>query len=171
MRQVNSEPLWFFGQITEHFTWREILKSETAARHGLSNIPTDPAHVENIIYTCRQMEIVRAAFLGVIDVTSCYRAPAVNALVPGSSPTSAHPSGLAMDFEVRGVDNLVVCQRLPEILKDWDQIIFEFGPDGWVHLGFSRGPGRRQILTAYHGPGKKTKYVPGLHPEYFKQAA
>lgn len=148
-------------RITEHFSIEEMTRSEAAQRKGLDNTPPPPI-IENIRRVAEALEKVRAHYGRPIHVTSCYRSPSVN-LAVGGSLTSAHRFGLAADFEVDGVDNIEVCRDIPAILIDFDQVIYEFGPSGWVHLGLAseEKSTRRQSLTAVKD-GKKTVYKPGI---------
>jgi len=145
-------------KLTEHFTLEELSRSSTAVRQGLDNTP--PANLlPNLKRIAEHLEIVRAHFGWPITVYSGYRSPAVNEAV-GGSKTSAHRFGLAADFVVQGVPNRKVCEWIRDNLKDFDQVIYEFGPKGWVHLGLAAKP-RKQALTAVKENGK-TVYKPGI---------
>lgn len=146
-------------QLTEHFTLEEMTRSSTAVRLGLANDPPDE-YLDNIRQVAAALEVVRAHFGRPIRVTSCYRSPEVNRAV-GGSPTSAHRFGYAADFTVDGVPNIVVCEWIRDNLSDFDQVIYEFGPRGWVHLGLCRYKPRRQKLTAFKEAGK-TVYKQGI---------
>lgn len=147
-------------KLTEHFTLAELTVSSTAVRKGISNQPTD-GHLPNLIKVAEALEVVREHFGRVIKVTSGYRSEALNKAV-GGSKTSAHCSGLAADFTVEGIENKLVCQWIEKFFPDFDQVIYEFGPEGWVHLGLSNGVGRKQSLTAVKTTQKKTMYKPGI---------
>lgn len=147
-------------KLTEHFTIEEMQRSEAAIRHGIENIIPDDL-MPNAKRVAETLEIIRAHFGKPIHVTSCYRSPAVNDAV-GGSKTSAHRFASAADFEVSGVANIEVCRAIPDLIPDFDQVIYEFGPSGWVHLGFASKP-RRQLLSAVKQDGK-TKYLPGIVP-------
>lgn len=145
-------------KLTEHFTVEEMTRSATATRLGLDN--TCPEELRgNMLKVAQALEKIREHYGAPIHVTSCYRSPSVNKAV-GGSPTSAHRFAFAADFEVSGVPNIEVCRAIPNIIPDFDQIIYEFGPSGWVHLGFSSNP-RHQHLSAIKRSGK-TVYLPGI---------
>lgn len=146
--------------ITEHFTLEELTRSATALRQGLDN--TLPAQfLRNAEKVADALERVRAYFGGrPIRVTSCFRSKAVNAAV-GGSLTSAHCSAMAADFEVIGVPHIEVCRAIPEIVPEFDQVIYEFGTTGWSHLGLAHQTPRQQQLTAVKIHGK-TVYKPGI---------
>ena len=147
-------------QITKHFTLREMTRSATGQRLGLKNDPP-PELMPNILKVATRLEQAREHYGKPIRVLSCYRSPSVNAAV-GGSKTSAHRFGLAADFEVEGVANIDVARWCAENIDDFDQIIYEFGPTGWVHMGFTdtKEP-RKQLLSAVKENGK-TVYKPGL---------
>lgn len=146
-------------RLTEHFTKEEMEKSSTAIRLGISNIcPTE--FVPNMMRVAVHGEKIREHYLSPVKVTSCYRSPALNNAV-GGSKTSAHSSASAMDCAVEGIGVLELCKWCAENIADYDQIIYEFGEDGWMHIGFTVGTPRKQLLTAVKENGK-TVYKKGL---------
>ncbi|MBF0399972.1 MAG: peptidase M15 [Magnetococcales bacterium] len=145
--------------LSEHFTLAEFLYSEIAAELHIDNFPSGE-HIRNMAFVAGKLEIVRAHLGGhPITITSGYRCPELNKAAGGSS-SSAHMQGLAVDF---------VCPEFgtpKEIVKaiigiaralGFDQCIFE-GP--WVHLGWSAGKNRWQVLTKIAGQGGRPAYVP-----------
>ena len=151
-------------QVTEHFSLRELTRSETASRAGVQNEPSK-AEMDNIRYTAEQLEKIRDYVGRAIIVTSCFRSERVNKLVGGSS-TSAHRYGLAADCDALGLAfaKKLIAMR-DEGKLEFDQLILEFperGDGAWVHVGFRRNsPMRNQIMTATKKNGK-TVYLPGL---------
>jgi zinc D-Ala-D-Ala carboxypeptidase len=137
-------------QLTPHFSLEELQATQhreidNAAPSSLIPILTD---------TATRMEAVRT-LLGdrVITVSSGYRCPALNTAV-GGSPTSAHMSGHAVDFNCYGFgDPLAVCRALAASDIPFDQVIREYT---WTHISFDPRM-RRQTLTAQRG-----HYVDGL---------
>lgn len=155
-------------QITEHFSLKELTRSETARRLGLQNVPS-AAEMANIQYTAERLEEIRAYVGRGIVVTSCFRSERVNKAV-GGSPTSAHRFGLAADCDAIGLTSLAFAKEIIKMRDEgkikFDQLILEFperGDGAWVHVGFRRNsPMRNQIMTATK-KGGKTVYLPGLH--------
>lgn len=155
-------------QITEHFSLKELTRSETARRLGISNVPS-AAEMANIQYTAEKLEEIRAYVGRGIVVTSCFRSERVNKAV-GGSPTSAHRFGLAADCDAIGLTSLAFAKEIINMRDEgkitFDQLILEFperGDGAWVHVGFRRNsPMRNQIMTATK-KGGKTVYLPGLH--------
>lgn len=155
-------------QITEHFSLKELTRSETGRRLGIPNVPS-AADMANIQYTAEQLEKIRAYVGRGIVVTSCFRSERVNKAV-GGSPTSAHRFGLAADCDAIGLTSLAFAKEIIKMRDEgeitFDQLILEFperGDGAWVHVGFRRNsPMRNQILTATKKNGK-TVYLQGLH--------
>lgn len=146
--------------VTPHFTWRELLRSEAAVRHGLTNIPELPEIFDNVRRVAGVLEIIREHFGRPVFVTSCYRSYIVNHAV-GGARNSAHLQGLAADHTVEGIPNIEICQAMPSIVPDFDQAIYEFGPAGWIHLGLTKGEPRHELLTATKRQGR-TVYEVGI---------
>lgn len=139
--------------LTPHFTLAEMTVSQTAARKGLSNEPTERA-LENLIKIAYTMEDVRA-LLGskAISVSSGYRSIAVNKAVGGSN-TSAHVDGLACDFICPAFGSpLAICKLIAKSGIKFDQLIEE---GTWVHISIDPRM-RQQVLTMRNG-----KYSMGL---------
>lgn len=145
-------------QITKHFTKAELERSNTAIRLGLPNVCPDEL-IPNLIHVASRVELIRQHFGKPVKVLSCYRSPAVNAAV-GGSPTSAHKVGMAMDFIIPGISCMAVCEWAAENINDYDQVIYEFGENGWCHIGFATVD-RRQKLTAVK-ENSRTKYLQGF---------
>ena len=123
--------------MTEHFTAEELSRSETATRKGIDNsIPHE--YLSNAKRVAETLEIIRAHF-GTIRVTSCYRGVELNRII-GGSPTSAHCRAMAADFEIDGQANIDVARWCADNIKNYDQVIYEFGPSGWVHIGLADKP-------------------------------
>ena len=154
------------GMLSEHFSLKEMTRSETATRKGIDNTPS-PDHLHNLSLVCQNiLEPVRNHFNKPVQINSAYRGPKLNAAVGGSAK-SQHCNGEAVDFEIDGYPNPDLAKWVVENC-DFDQVILEFydpkeGPNsGWVHASYaSSGSQRRQILTAVQENGK-TVYKPGF---------
>lgn len=144
--------------LTEHFTMEELTRSDTARRLGIDNTP-DGKELENLKKTAGMMEIVRSLLDdNPISVSSGYRSPKLNGSLVGTSRTSAHMRGQAVDFTCPGfgtpreiVRKLMACKE--ELL--FDQLILE--GDAWVHIGFADAP-RGQVLYAKNPGTANTVY-------------
>jgi hypothetical protein len=154
------------SKISEHLDLSEVIRSETAKRHGISNMPT-PEHLENFKKLADNVfEKVRNHFRCPIRISSGYRSKELNACTPGASATSQHSTGEAIDIDMDGSSDGVTNKMVFDYIKDnieFDQLIWEFGtkenPD-WVHVSYeSSGKQRKQILRATRINGK-TQYSP-----------
>jgi putative chitinase len=135
-------------QLTEHFSLEEFTLSSTALALGIDNTPT-PEHLENLKRLAQAMETVRALFNAVIEITSAYRNPQVNAAV-GGVPNSAHAVGNAADFHVHGLDDLSAAKKIRDSALKFDQLILE--KNRCVHISFDPAL-RQQVLRQPGGPG------------------
>ena len=149
-------------QLSKHFELAEFIRSSTAKRAGISNMPTD-AHLENIKLLCEKiLEPIRVHFARSIILSSGYRSSALNRAVGGSS-SSQHCSGEAADIDMDGtnVTNAQIFNYIKDNLE-FDQLIWEFGTDSnpdWVHVSYeSNGRQRKQILRAVKKNGS-TSYI------------
>ena len=153
-------------KISEHLDLSEVIRSETAKRHGISNMPT-PEHMENMKKLAENVfEKVRNHFRCPIHISSGYRSKELNARTPGASATSQHSSGEALDLDVEGNSNGLTNRMIFDYIKDnleFDQLIYEFGDDkepSWIHVSYeSTGKQRKQVLRATKVNGK-TSYAP-----------
>lgn len=138
-------------QLSPHFTLEEFLVSETAARKGINNTPTD-AVIANLKRLAERLELVRAVFNKPIIISSGYRCPELNAAVGGAA-NSAHMYGRAADFRVlNDGPPLQVAIRITQRANImFDQLINEY--DQWVHFGIEAEgePPRMQRLTYKRG--------------------
>jgi zinc D-Ala-D-Ala carboxypeptidase len=153
-------------QLTTHFNLDEFLVSQTAARLGIDNTPTD-AKLENIKKLACYLEEVRLFVRKPIHISSGYRSPALNKNIPGSSKNSAHCLGLAADCRIEGMTPFEACELVSGNFPGFDQIIYEFGPSGWMHVGLSNGQPRGQLLSAVRRMGQ-TFYLPGLQEDLWR---
>ena len=151
-------------KLTENFTLKELTKSDTAIRKGISNEPNTD-EIEKLKLLCETiLQPVRDKF-GPVTVTSGYRSPELCQAI-GSSVNSQHTKAEAVDFEVEGVDNADVAYWIKDNIPNWDQMILEFYTpgqpnSGWIHCSITSKLERKQFLSAYREDGK-TKYKPIL---------
>lgn len=150
-------------QLSKNLTLAEVIRSESAKRKGISNMPT-PEHIENFkLLASKIFQPIREHFGIPIHISSGYRSAALNKAI-GGSKTSQHCSGEAIDIDMDGTS--ITNAQIFHYIKDnliWDQLIWEFGtkdnPD-WVHVSYdSTGKQRKQILVASKVSGK-TVYSP-----------
>jgi zinc D-Ala-D-Ala carboxypeptidase len=166
-------------KLSRNFTLEELIQSPSAERWGIEEQFTPPQNiVNNLILLCdKVLQPIRDSLKDSIRVTSGYRCPRLNAKIGGAytiidgkpRQTSQHCFGQAADIvyikkgEKHNGYLLAVIKELMENSDfKFDQCIVEFGTDtnpSWIHISFSEGKNRMQILRAYK-TGKKTLYKP-----------
>ncbi len=143
--------------LSEHFTIKELTYSDTAIRLGIDNSPTEQVlkNLQNVVQFI--LEPVRNHFNKPITITSGYRSPELCKAI-GSSVTSQHTFGQAVDFEILGIPNKEVSDWIVNHL-DYDQCILEFWKpeepnSGWVHCSYKPSGNRKMYLRAFKGNGR-----------------
>jgi hypothetical protein len=141
-------------KLSEHLDLSEVIRSESAKRNGISNMPIEQ-HIANFKLLAEKVfEPLRNYFRCPIHISSGYRSIELNRAVKGSA-TSQHCTGEAIDIDMDGTPNGVTNKMIFNYIKDnleFDQLIWEFGtnenPD-WVHVSYeSTGKQRKQVLKA-----------------------
>lgn len=138
--------------LTDHFSYEEVIASETAERKGIDN--TLPVALNTTVdHTATAMERVRALLGNVpLHVNSWYRCHLLNQAV-GSKDTSQHTKGEAVDFicPLFGTPK-DICEKIianKELIR-FDQLIWEHT---WVHISFvaDDSKARGNVLTLMPG--------------------
>jgi len=142
-------------KLSQNFSLRELTKSQTAERKGISNEPSEE-HVENLKLLCTKiLQPIRDQF-GVVSISSGYRSPELCEAI-GSKLTSQHARGQAADFECYSVDNNKLFNWAIENVE-FDQAILEFytgDPDsGWLHMSYNEDNNRGETLRAFRENNK-----------------
>jgi hypothetical protein len=149
--------------LTKNVSLKELTKSESATRFGISNEPTEEALSNLQKLATHILQPVRDHFGKPLIITSGYRSPELCVKI-GSTTTSQHTKGQASDFEIGGIANKDLSDWIHQNL-DYDQLILEFWKpedpnSGWVHCSYKgEGLNRKQYLRAFTENGK-TKYEP-----------
>lgn len=121
-------------QLSEHFSYEELTRSEIAERNGWLNVPNN-AEKENLIRLANLLEQVKTAVGGKpVMINSAFRSPAVNYAV-GSKDSSQHRLGCAADIRVPGMTPRQVVNACIAANVPFDQIILEY--DSWTHISVS----------------------------------
>lgn len=131
-------------KLTEHFTYREMIRSDVGDPKGIDNTPPDWALVRFGQLCDLILEPVRNEF-GAIEITSGYRCPKLNSLV-SSVPSSEHTLGQAADIKPVSpkVKLDTIFRWIVAMNLRYNQIIYEF--DRWIHVSHdpigqrSKGP-------------------------------
>ena len=150
-------------KISPHLNLAEIMRSNTAKRHGIDNTTT-AEHLENFkLLADKVFEPIRDYFGVPIFISSGYRSKALNSFIKGS-PSSQHCKGQAIDIDMDGGNGEVTNRMVFDFIKhklDFDKLIWEFGTDfnhDWVHVSYVKTGNRKQKLKAIRFGGK-TSYI------------
>ena len=141
-------------RLSDHFTLSELTKSSTAERLGMDNTPDDEA-IKNLAVLCEMiLEPVREHYGIAFAPNSGFRGLLLNRAI-GSSDSSQHVTGHAVDFELPGIANKEVALWVQENCE-YDQLILEFYkegiPDsGWVHCSYTQERKNRNSARVYDG--------------------
>ena len=151
-------------KLSENFSLDEVIRSATATKLGIDNIP-EQEHLDNLQVVIDEIaQPLRDHFGKPVRINSGYRSPALNDAI-GGSKKSQHSKGEALDLEIDGVSNMEVAGWITENC-DYDQVILEFynpaeGPNsGWVHASCKAdlSQNRERNLIALKD-GNKTVYL------------
>ena len=152
-------------KLTANFTLDELVKSQTAVRKDINNMP-NPDQIENLkALAANILQPVRSHFDKPLIISSGFRCAEL-CIAIGSSINSQHAKGEAADFEIWGTSNEELATWIKSELE-FDQLILEFWSEdnpnsGWVHCSYSRDQNRNESLVASKNEGGKTKYKPWL---------
>ena len=141
-------------RLSKNLTLKEAIKSNTATRLGINNMP-EQWEVDNLRAIAENVfQPIRDYFGVPIGVSSGYRSKQLNKAI-GGSKYSQHMIGEALDIDA-DIYGKVTNAEIFNYVKDnleWDQMIWEFGDDeepNWVHVSYkSKGQNRKQIKRAY----------------------
>ena len=147
-------------KISDHISYTEAIKSNTATRRGIDNTPGD-YEITNMIGIAENIfEPLRKWVGGPIKINSMFRCEELNTAIGGSS-RSQHCQGRAIDVDdtFGNKTNAEMFNYIKENLN-FDQLIWEFGDDAnpdWVHVSYiSKAENRNRILKASRINGKTT---------------
>lgn len=134
-------------RISKHISWEEGKVSQTAARMGIDNTPDAETVKRMKLVAEKCFEPIREHYGKPITITSFYRSWELNGNVKGSSKTSQHPQGEAIDFVTEDMKGLIEWIRKN---IEYDQLIYEYGDDNspaWIHISYTeQRPNRQQTL-------------------------
>lgn len=131
----------------KYFTIKELTKSDTALRHGISNVPNKQQenNLRKLVETV--LDPLREKYGKPIIVTSGFRSEKLN-LILGGAKTSQHQTGEAVDIrsvEDTPEENKKIFDLIKELDLPFDQLINEYNYD-WIHVSCS-DKNRKQILN------------------------
>ena len=139
------------NRLSEHFTWREFTKSDTAKAHHINNEIIDWDVRDNIIaLTDNVLEPARCAVGEPVFITSGFRCKELNELV-GGVDNSGHQYGEAADVtcsDLRRLAETIIKLRLP-----FDQMGIN---NTYLHISHKReGENRGEIFYYANYRGKR----------------
>jgi hypothetical protein len=148
-------------KISNHISYQEAIRSNTATRRGIDNTP-GKYEITNMVGVAENIfEPLRQWVGGPIKINSMFRCEELNTAIGGSS-RSQHCQGRAIDLDdtFGHKTNAEMFNYIKENLN-FDQLIWEFGTDdnpNWVHVSYiSKDENRNRILKAEKINGK-TQY-------------
>ena len=148
-------------KISDNISYKESVKSNTATRLGIKNIPGEYELTNMTAVAHNIFEPLREWVDGPIMINSFYRSKELNSAI-GGSERSQHCEGRAIDLDdtFGHKTNAEMFNYIKDNLN-FDQLIWEFGtnenPD-WVHVSYvSEEQNRNRCLRAERINGK-TQY-------------
>lgn len=147
--------------ISKHITWDEAVRSKTAEKHEIENIPNENQIQEMKKLAKNIFEPLREWAGHPIRVNSFYRSPELCVKIK-SKPTSQHTKGQAIDIDSLGnKENADLFNYVKDNLN-FDQLIWEYGDDqnpDWIHISYvSESANRGNVLKAIKN-NRKTQYI------------
>jgi hypothetical protein len=125
-----------------NFCYGEVVESETAVEHGIKNIPTE-AQWQAAEHFARTILQPLRNKLGRLKMSSWFRSVELNSHPSiGGSAIGFHPTGGGGDIDSLSC-TLMELLEAAYLLPEWSEIIAEYFPNGWVHVGFLKGDNRR----------------------------
>jgi len=148
--------------ISKYLTMEEATKSPTAIANGIDNTPNDEQERNMRNIAVKIFDPVREHVGGPLHASSFFRSYDLNKKIGGSSKTSQHMAGEAIDIDADTFGNgtnLAIFDFIRNNLV-FDQLILEYpdakGKPSWIHVSLKRLPGRNraEILVKL-----KDKYI------------
>ena len=150
-------------KISNHISYKEATRSNTATRKGIDNTPGDYEESNMVNIAVNVFEPLREWVGGPIKINSFYRCVELNKAIGGSS-RSQHCEGRAIDID--DTHGHKTNAEMFEYIKNnlsFDQLIWEFGTDknpNWLHVSYvSEDQNRKRCLKAQRINGKTTYII------------
>lgn len=148
-------------KISKYVTLAEAIKSQTATRLGITNMPNEQ-QLSAMKYVATEIfDPSREYINGPLHASSFFRSLELNSAIGGSSTTSQHMKGEAIDMDCDTFGYGNNNDLLNFIMKnlEFDQLIGEYpdasGKFSWVHCSKKKGNNRGEVLVKL-----KAKYIP-----------
>lgn len=152
-------------RISKYVSLSEVIKSNTATRKGISNMPNDSQIDRITTLATLVFDPLREWVGGPVKINSGFRSEALNKAI-GGSKTSQHCANNGAAFDIDDTFGHATNAQMFHYIKDmmsFDQLIWEFGDDenpDWIHVSYvSGGKNRMEVLQAKKNSNNKTYYV------------
>ena len=137
-------------KLSENFTLEELIRSNTAERMGIDNVPKDEKVVENLRSLCLEVLQPLRDYVGApVHINSGYRCPELNMAV-GGVKNSQHCRGEAADIRIVSPKQGREWAAWIEDNCRFDQMLLERNKNGavWLHVSCKRDASKnRQSFT------------------------
>ena len=153
-------------RFSQHISYKEGVRSNTADRLGLDNTPDEQQRKCMHEIARDVFEPLREWVGGPIKINSFFRGEPVNTAI-GGSKRSQHMKGQAIDIDdtFGHKTNAEMYHYIKDNL-DYDQLIWEFGDSenpNWVHVSYVTHRPNRKILTVAFKKNGRTAYEHKAH--------
>jgi len=155
-------------RISKYLSYSECVKSETAIRKGIRNVPNEVQKAA-MIHVASIFDALREIVKGPLHASSFFRSPELNVAI-GGAKNSQHCKGEAIDIDCDkfGNGNNKMIFYLVKHDFVFDQLIWEFGDDekpDWIHVSLvdekvAGRKNRKETLRAIRTESGETKYIP-----------
>lgn len=127
-----------------NFKYKEFIKSNTATRLGINNIPSSHQWKNIEELAINVLQPIREKF-GRIRISSGFRSKQLNKMIGGST-SSNHCKGQAADIEPleNGITLIDILEFIVQQLK-FRNVILEYPPNGWIHVDYRKDNNVKRI--------------------------
>ena len=138
-RYVNGG--WIDSNKTVDDVYYTLLYSGGAINNGIANFPDEPQHDTDLKNLAKVFLMLVRALGKPIQISSGYRCKRLNDITSGSSPTSQHMKGQAIDMNIgngspsSNWELFLFIVNHPMFRNKYDQVLWEYGGN-WVHCSF-----------------------------------
>ena len=127
-------------KLSKNFTLEELIRSDTAERMGIDNVPKDEEVIKNLRHLCFEILQPLRDYVGApVHINSGYRCKALN-LAVGGVKNSQHSRGEAADIRIASPKQGREWAAWIEDNCRFDQMLLERNKNGavWLHVSCKR---------------------------------
>lgn len=139
-------------QITQNFTFEELIHSNTAKAKNISNVPNEIQKGCLLRLAIDLLQPLRNVYKKPMVINSGFRSEEVNKLV-GGVPNSQHTKGQACDVRVEDPRELLEVLLKSNLAFD-QAILYQDGKNNFLHISYNFNNNRKQVL---YSKGTKIK--------------